>query len=277
MENPSAHILIDMSYFIFYRYYALIKWWNYANKDIPFDISNIESNIEFLEKFEKTFVEKIKEIPKKLNLLRDKKRTNQKQPNSPQNIHYYAAKDCKRDDIWRIDIYSKYKESRVYDDVTGNALTTIFNIAYRILANMNIPILNHHRLEGDDCIALATKNILLSDTDANIYIIANDMDFLQLSKKNVKLINLKYEDLTNNRKSHKDPEKDLFCKILMGDKSDNIPSIFAKCGIKTALKCYNDREYFNQKLKKENEEDDYKRNKKLIDFNEIPSQYNYTI
>ena len=103
------------------------------------------------------------------------------------------------------------------------------------------------------------------------------MDFLQLSKKNVKLINLKYEDLTNNRKSQKDPEKDLFCKILMGDKSDNIPSIFAKCGIKTALKCYNDQEYFNQKLKKENAEDNYERNKKLIDFNEIPSQYNYTL
>ena len=26
----------------------------------------------------------------------------------------------------------------------------------------------------------------------------------------------------------------------MGDKSDNIPSVLSKCGIKTAIKCYDD-------------------------------------
>ena len=30
-----------------------------------------------------------------------------------------------------------------------------------------------------------------------------------------------------------DTEKNLFCKIVIGDKSDNIPGIFNKCGIKT--------------------------------------------
>ena len=56
----------------------------------------------------------------------------------------------------------------------------------------------------------------------------------------------------------------------MGDKSDDIPSIFNKCGPKTALKYYNDTGAFEAQLKKENAYELYKKNKKLIDFNEIP-------
>ena len=57
----------------------------------------------------------------------------------------------------------------------------------------------------------------------------------------------------------------------MGDKSDNIPSIFPKCGIKTAIKCYDNKEYFNDKLKDKAILDNFNRNKKLVDFNEIPT------
>jgi 5'-3' exonuclease len=264
MSNIPTYIIIDTSYFIFYRYYALVKWWNFANKDTPFDKTKIQDNIEFLKKFEKIFVQKIQEIHKKLKLN-----------NKKNNINYYAAKDCQKDSIWRMDVYSKYKENRVYDAETSNALSVIFNLSYDILAKMDITILNHPRLEGDDCIALTTKYILESNNEVSVYIIANDMDFLQLSHENVKLINLKYEDLTKNKKSHNNPEQDLFCKILLGDKSDNIPGVFDKCGVKTALKCYNDSAYFHDKLKKENREDKYRMNKTLIDFNEIPKNYNY--
>jgi len=42
--------------------------------------------------------------------------------------------------------------------------------------------------------------------------------------------------------------KTYFVKIVMGDKSDNINSIFKKCGIKTALKYYEDEKLFQDKL-----------------------------
>ena len=61
----------------------------------------------------------------------------------------------------------------------------------------------------------------------------------------------------------------------MGDKSDNIPSVLNKCGIKTAIKCYDEPEYFEERLKKENAYALYERNKKLIDFNEIPPEHIY--
>jgi 5'-3' exonuclease len=57
----------------------------------------------------------------------------------------------------------------------------------------------------------------------------------------------------------------------MGDISDNIPSVFPKCGPKTALKYYEDQVEFQKKL---NSSDafmsQYNTNKKIVDFNEIP-------
>jgi 5'-3' exonuclease len=56
----------------------------------------------------------------------------------------------------------------------------------------------------------------------------------------------------------------------MGDISDNIPSVLKKCGPKTALKCYQDPEYFNERMKKENASEKFAVNQKMIDFNFIP-------
>ena len=58
----------------------------------------------------------------------------------------------------------------------------------------------------------------------------------------------------------------------MGDNSDNISSVFKKCGPKTALKCYMDTEYFNAKLEKENAYKKYELNRLLVDFNCIPEK-----
>ena len=57
----------------------------------------------------------------------------------------------------------------------------------------------------------------------------------------------------------------------MGDPSDNIKSVLQKCGPKTALKCYENPAYFEERLKKENAYELYNLNKKLVDFNEIPT------
>ena len=64
---------------------------------------------------------------------------------------------------------------------------------------------------------------------------------------------------------------DLFCKIVMGDISDNISAVLKKCGPKTAIKCYNDRNYFDERMKKENAYEKFEQNKKVIDFDCIPN------
>ena len=59
-------ILIDGSYFCFYRYYAIHNWFKLARKEVTLD--DPFKNDEFREKFRKTFVDKMKEIPKRLKI-----------------------------------------------------------------------------------------------------------------------------------------------------------------------------------------------------------------
>jgi 5'-3' exonuclease len=126
-------------------------------------------------------------------------------------------------------------------------------------------------LEADDCIAISVKYILEKYPQSKIYIITSDKDYLQLAEERVELYNLAYKKLTDQKSSSGDSKCDLFCKIVMGDPSDNIKSVLQKCGPKTALKCYENPEYFEERLKKENAYEIYNLNKKLVDFNEIPT------
>jgi len=253
VEGPPLYILLDISYFIFYRYYALIAWWKMAKKDEP--LEDPIGTPEFVEKFKKTFVDKIMEIPKKLKI---------------KNYVLIAGKDCHRKDIWRHKLFDQYKATRVSDDEFLGG--PFFQMGLDILKELKIKTLYHPNLEADDCIAIATKDLIAKDPETNVLIVANDMDYLQLASPQVKLMNLKYKYLTDNPKWSGDPKKDLFCKIVMGDKSDNIPSIFKKCGPKTAEKCYDDPKVFEEKLKKENAQTNFERNKNLVDFDEIPEE-----
>ena len=87
----------------------------------------------------------------------------------------------------------------------------------------------------------------------------------------MQLYNLAFKNLVDQKSSLKNAQCDLFCKILTGDPSDNIPSVFPKCGPKTALKYFNNRELFEKKLSgSELWQKQYELNKQLIDFNSIP-------
>ena len=57
------YLLLDTSYIIFYRYFALLQWWKLAKKDIQLTDNPYETP-EFVEKFEKLFLEQIQTIKK---------------------------------------------------------------------------------------------------------------------------------------------------------------------------------------------------------------------
>ena len=63
------YILIDGSYFIFYRVFALHVWWRNAKPEIK--LENPFQNEEFVEKYKSTFNSKIEEINRKLVLWRN--------------------------------------------------------------------------------------------------------------------------------------------------------------------------------------------------------------
>lgn len=249
-------ILIDGSYFCFFRYYAMIQWWGLAKRDDPLGIPI--KNSEFVDKFKKTFIDKVNDIKIKLNI---------------KNPITIVAKDCPRSDIWRNNIFDKYKSNRNNDsEFFGKPF---FKMAYDTLwdeSNVDA-IVKFDKLEADDCIALTVERILETVVDARIWIIASDMDYLQIVSPKVSLFNLKYQDVSKSKSSTGDSERDKFCKIVCGDKSDAIPGVFAKCGQKTALKLYNDKELFNEKLKTEKgAEELFIRNEQLVDFKMIPAE-----
>lgn len=250
------YILVDLSYFIFYRYFALIQWWKLAKPDDDMGVP-IE-NKEFVEKFRKTFKEKLIDIKKKLKL-------------KDADTKLIGARDCSRENIWRNALFNSYKGTRDHDDVFMGG--PFFKMAYEELLTSALceTILYLDGLEADDCIALTTKRIRIQNPNAKIYIIANDMDYLQLASDNTKIINLKFKNLQESKSSYGDAEKDLFCKIVLGDKSDNIPSIFKKCGPKMVVKYYEDRELFEKALEKEpSARINFERNRRIIDFENIP-------
>lgn len=266
-EEPRTIIFIDGSYFCFHRYYSIVRWWKNAfpeNQDV---LLNPYENELFREKFIKTFIEAVKEIPKKLGIKKENRN----------RVKMIVGKDCPRKDIWRNEIYEKYKANRQNGPEDGFMGGPFFKMAYEddLFVKGGVEaILSLEKLEADDCIALSVKHLLKkSDTNCRIFVITSDMDYLQLHCERVQIFDLAYKNVAEKKTSFGSAEANLFCKIVMGDTSDNISSIFKKCGPKTALKCWQDKAYFENKLNKENAHDKYELNRIIVSFDCIPQIY----
>jgi 5'-3' exonuclease len=256
------YLLIDASYLIFYRYYALIQWWKFANRDIELPHNPYECE-EFVAKFNKLMIESIETIKKKLKI-------------NKKEVIVYVARDCHRKDIWRNAIYNKYKESRYADDefMGGNFFKHVYANDNQILKNASHinTVFSFPSLEADDIIAI-TKNIIRQKyPEAEIIIIASDHDYLQLLDNNTQIITLKYKNLRENPKVFEESEKNLFYKIMMGDKSDCISPVFKRCGVKNVEKYFNDSEQLKIDLEKYDAKDIFERNNTLINFAKIPCE-----
>ena len=241
----STYLLIDLSYFIFYIYYARKKYFEFQDKCTD----NLINNEEFLEGFS-NFDLKIEQIKKKLKL--------------PKETIIIFGKDCRRKDIWRNEIYPDYKKSRKENNEVGD----FFMYVYKNIIN-NYTYIDNNKCEADDVIGILTKELYKNNT---IYIITGDYDYLQLLyNDNVQIFNMKFKNL--REKSCGNSSNDLMLKILMGDKSDNIYPIHKKLGPKTAMKYIESPDILLRKREDNEIELKYKLNKKLIDMNEIPENY----
>jgi len=245
------YILIDGSYFVFYRYYAMLNWWKLAKKEIPLD-EPIE-NEEFVAKFKKVCIAKITMLPIVLSI---------------ENPIIIVAKDCKRENIWRMNLFPPYKATRKYDGFKGGPF---FKLAYdSVFKEAGVKyILKHRSLEADDCIAITAKHLVQKPSN-NITIITSDTDYLQLIRPRIQLVNLKLKPVQTEKNSTMNPNKDLFIKIIKGDKSDNIPKLFDRCGKKKVDYYYQNPDMFLAELEKQNITQNFERNRKLIDFRFIP-------
>ena len=166
------YILLDGSYYCFYRYHALKQWWGLARKD---NVLN-EHHEEFLEKYRDVFISKLLELPKYLKL---------------KNYTFILGKDCPRKDIWRMELYPEYKGTRKTQN--DELLKKCFRMVYseKLFEQGGIEkTLYHPHLEADDVIALHTKLLREKEPDAFIHIVTSDNDYLQLLQENVEIYTL---------------------------------------------------------------------------------------
>ena len=243
----SSYLLIDVSYMIFYRYFAILSWYRKAFPD------DTDFNQEIVnEKFKKKFSEGIEELSKKYK--------------TPYN-NIFLCCDCPQEQIWRKKIFPDYKKGRKEDTEVPKAFRIFFEDIYPLLEIKNIHLFKCEQAEADDIISIITKE--LQDKHM-ITIITSDQDYLQLINNNTQIFTLKKKNNNLKDKSLGDPELDLKVKIIIGDKSDNISGCFPRCGVKTAIK-YIKENKLNYLFKKyPGSKEKYEFNEKIIDFQYIP-------
>ncbi len=256
--NPYKNVLmIDLSYYVFYRYYSTFNWLKKYQK-IDIDKNEILNEPLFVEKYNKIFERTLCEIVKQSDV-------------SWSNV--FLVKDCMRENIWRNEHYKNYKATR--DERLDTFNKDIFWVTYndlipKLKSKYNFHIISHDRLEADDIIAIIKDELRLNYPDVMITIITNDNDYIQLVDSKTIVKNLQGKEII--QRIDMDPKLYLKTKIIMGDKSDNIPCIMKKVGPKTAEKLALDEENLEKFCQKNPEARvQYEANKLLIDLTCIPT------
>lgn len=250
LEFDSNHpiVLIDASYYVFYRYFATMRWFAFQKQE--FDTETITENETFITSFNRHMESDIKKICKKW-------KTNMK------NIVFCL--DCQRCEIWRNDIYSEYKGTRVQN---ANFNNKIFGVFSDFIVNKNIKCANFDRLEADDVVYLLQKK-LKDIGDNHIVVITNDNDYLQIACNRTSIINMQFKDIT--LRGQKNAKADLYYKAMYGDKSDNILKIASFITKDISLYMSQQEDSDLEKWLNENDIiDKFNLNMTLISFNNIP-------
>lgn len=263
--NPNNYLIVDLSYWNFFRYYALIQWYKHAHPetDLPSDF-DWTTNIVFMEKFPKLFEDNLVQICKKRNI-----------PMS--NI--FLIKDCPRNDIWRVKHFDNYKGSREITYTKTNFQGgKVFKHCHEViipkfLETYKCKYFGFPTLEADDLIYLTTKK-LMENPDNKLWIISSDKDLLQildLGRERIIMMDASSKEWNNKSKGSK--EKDVWTKIIMGDTSDDIPKIIPGVGEKTLDKILNDLSLLEDYKKKDPTlEEKIAKNSLLVDFDNIPKE-----
>ena len=102
--------------------------------------------IRYLEKFKTTFVDKLKEISKKVGI------------GKKENFVMIVGKDCPQKDIWRMKLKDEYKGGRKSEEYISKFFKCAYDEDLFIKGGAHA-IVSHPKLEADDCLALTCKEL----------------------------------------------------------------------------------------------------------------------
>lgn len=247
-------LIIDGGYYTFYRYFATLRWYQFKEPNPVYD--ELHTNPAFVQPFTKHVEDELEKMCKRWKTTKA-------------NILF--ARDCPRSSIWRNAHSKTYKSTRVPNAKFNSGM---FRNLYEFLKEQKITVIDVDELEADDVAALTKAALRNNGYDDDIIFVTNDNDYLQLLDDKTHAYNLHEKDGTLRKRSCGDAAKDLRIKILMGDKSDNIPPVWPRLGAKTAEKLaelsYDD---LKSHLESKGAWDQYLQNQRLIDMNLMVSDY----
>ncbi|KAG2424891.1 hypothetical protein HXX76_014049 [Chlamydomonas incerta] len=232
---PAPVVLVDASYALLYH--TFYGWCSYLMRkgDITAKEQQLEISVTratFLDEYtNRVLVMVTKTVPALV-----KKATGHKV--APADL--VIALDCKHEANWRLAISARYKENRAdrsqQQPFDERVYAHFYDVAIPRLkaAVPGLRVLKHRHAEADDIIAVVARDI--ASRGREVVIVANDGDYAQLcaDPKRLRILNLQGADifLRSCAKASVDPADPhaastlLQHKILAGDASDNVNSVF---------------------------------------------------
>jgi 5'-3' exonuclease len=176
---------------------------------------------------------------------------------------------CDNQKSWRKKLYEGYKgqrkEQREKDDFDWDEFFKFINeLTEELKLNFPFKVLNIPFLEADDIIAYLVR----ANENVDKVMVTSDGDYVQLLRyPNTEM----YDPIKHSIITKKPHEADyaLQIKILIGDKSDNIPAVQPRLGIKTAEKLIESGE-IDKRMEEELFKKNYEFNSKLVDLTKTP-------
>jgi 5'-3' exonuclease len=245
-------ILVDASYYVFYRFFDTLKHFNVVDTTAILETDTLHENAHFLKRLYQDMDNDI------CQMLRYWKTV-------PNNLFF--CRDCARRTIWRNDHIDAYKTQRPTKRLFNPCM---FSVISQYCKDRCIQVIGLDRLEADDLIALTKRKLREMNYKADIIMITNDNDYLQLLDERTHAFNMNSHKNDLRLRSCGDSKMDLRIKVIMGDRSDNIPPIQPNIGPKKAMKLAQLPEQdFHRFLVQHNCHDAYERNRRMVDFNAI--------
>ena len=261
-------ILVDTSYTSFYRFFATIRWYSFSH---PEEFAKVKSdnkydwttNQLFMEKYEKMYLDSIIKLVKKKQF---------------DNSIVIFCMDSPKEKLWRTQLQCDYKGDRADLSLKHN-FKPVFAYTYDKMIPEFIKLnpqaiykLRVEQMEADDLIAIIAMRLEKTSPTRQVYLVSGDADFLQLGRDNLTFINYKAKKPIVLTKE--EANKALREKIITGDASDCIPSIFPK-GKRVKKQEILESDVKLEEYLKANPDAkaQYESNKKMIDFKNIPKTY----
>lgn len=287
METPNRMlVVIDGSYFMYYVLFGAVNQF-YKRHRLEYDSlikppeETDQSSLPSLlvsDSFKKELKNALVKRCEFLDFIL--KRNFQKEIDETESCTFIFALDDYVKNSFRKDKYPEYKATRKIAKKsysTSDIHNYIVHILFPeldLLGRFGYHFLHVDGAEGDDVIACVMKNF--SDKFSMKILFASDHDFCQL--EGIHQFDLRGQEIhpTVKLKGNEieiEPKTALLMKIIMGDGSDNIPSIGDKIGPVKAYKYACDKELLKKYLvENKSAAKKFLMNKEIIDFNQIPKE-----